>query len=137
MNNLYQLKTSNLYQLDPPTADAYLVWVVDDEWPGDEGARPEPPKPVVSKCGTCGGSGNETEDSASAVGIPGGQFPIGPCPVCTGGWVTRLGTIEWRCKGIQYSGTKTSKGCPVSWWDGQGCGDGCGLVLVVPIGDNG
>lgn len=36
-------------------------------------------------CPTCGGSGVETDDSMAVVGVPGGQYPVGPCPGCTDG----------------------------------------------------
>ena len=81
--------------------------------------------PMVTECGTCNGTGMVDYADIDRYGVG--------CPECVSGLVTQQGTIEWRCKGIQYSGTKTSKGCPVSWWDGSQCGDGCGLVSVVPL----
>ena len=36
-------------------------------------------------CPTCDGSGVETDDSMAVVGVPGGQYPVGPCPDCTDG----------------------------------------------------
>ncbi len=31
------------------------------------------------------GLGVETDDSMAVVGVPGGQYPVGPCPDCTDG----------------------------------------------------
>lgn len=47
-------------------------------------------------CDTCGGSGNETMDSSLAVGVPGGQYPIGPCSDCdgTGRYTFALDTLR-------------------------------------------
>lgn len=42
---------------------------------------------VVDTCPTCQGSGDETMDSMLAVGVPGGQYPIGPCADCGSGLV--------------------------------------------------
>lgn len=39
-------------------------------------------------CPACAGTGDEMCDSASALGIPGGWVPVGPCPACGGSGVS-------------------------------------------------
>ncbi len=41
-------------------------------------------KHTPGKCKECNGTGDELMDSMEAVGVPGGMYPIGPCPTCKG-----------------------------------------------------
>jgi hypothetical protein len=51
---------------------------------------------VPELCQTCDGSGVETEDSMIVVGVPGGQYPIGPCPECpTIGQLLAIGALVY------------------------------------------
>ena len=57
---------------------------------------------ALVRCETCRGSGDEMQDSMTALGIPGGWVPVGPCHTCEGSglvseiYVYRVGGQRWQ-----------------------------------------
>lgn len=51
-------------------------------------------------CRTCGGSGDEMQDSMTALGVPGGWVPVGPCPDCVDGVVPPDWMVEAAAKAM-------------------------------------
>ena len=103
---------------------------------------------TVSECRNCNGDGETGHDCAAVHPQQDVFHPPEQCPDCVAGKVTNIGTIEWRCEnwhiaiktsdlaGANERTELTALRTPCSE---QMTGVGhetCGLVLVVPIGDN-